>query len=147
MELIFIILIIVSIVSAANKNKQNTPGQPGSGRPVNPAGPQTPQPGTPVAGPPRGAAPQKPMAAQKTPMQEEYERFLKRQAARDAFSPEGKPSSEGECIEPNPNHCVVEHSEDAAYSQNETELDAIDKQELVKGILWSEILGKPKCMR
>ena len=157
MELIIIIFIIVSIVAAVNKNKtSNTPGQPGS-RPV----PPQPSPGNNPGNrqPYRTAPPQagrsgmpgravKPApGAAKTPMQEEYERFLKRQAAREALSPEGKPSTEGECIEPNPNHCAVEHQEDAAYRQTENEFIDVEKQELMKGILWSEILGKPKCMR
>ena len=160
MQLIFIIFIIVAIVAAVNKNKTpNNPRQPGS-RPVSPQqgpgnipgnGQPNVRPNPPQTGrPPRpntGAATQPAQGMAKTPMQEEYERFLKRQAAREALSPEGKPSTEGECIEPNPNPCAVVHHEDPAYSQEQNELIDMDKQELIKGILWSEILGKPKCMR
>lgn len=165
MELIIIIFIIVSIVAAVNKNKTpNNPGQPGN-RPVPPQQrpgnvqgnrqpnirPNTPQTARTPNMPPNtgafGRAAQPAPGMAKTPMQEEYERFLKRQAAREALSPEGKPSTEGECIEPNPGHCAVEHHEDAAYSQTQNERIDMDKQELIKGILWSEILGKPKCMR
>ena len=161
MELIVILFIIISIVAAVNKNKTpNSPGQPPNGRPTTPpngsyTGPQHPpytpnpanntQPQRPYMPPKNTAASPRPET--KTPMQEEYERFLKRQAARDAFSPEGKPSAEGECIEPNPNHCAVEHQQDTAYAQNQSDALNIEKQELIKGILWSEILGKPKCMR
>ena len=62
-------------------------------------------------------------------------------------SVEGTNSSEGKCIEPNANHCAVEHSEDSDYASEITdEAVAFSRDDIVKGIIMAEILSKPKCM-
>ncbi|MBE7092224.1 MAG: hypothetical protein E7365_03470 [Clostridiales bacterium] len=64
----------------------------------------------------------------------------------DFISSEGYGSQEGECIEPNANHCAVEHMEDTVYDteiKDETVVD-FNRENLVKGIVMAEILSKPK---
>lgn len=61
-------------------------------------------------------------------------------------STEGMESQEGKCIEPDANHCSVEHEEDSVYSSEITdEAHAkFNRESLVQGIVMAEILSKPK---
>lgn len=61
---------------------------------------------------------------------------------------EGTESSEGMCIEPNANHCAVEHFEDTVYASEigNTENEFTHK-DFVKGIIMAEILSKPKSLQ
>ncbi len=63
-------------------------------------------------------------------------------------SEEGRESNEGKCIEPNANHCAVEHFEDTVYA-SEIGSENIDftREDLVKGIIMAEIISKPKSMQ
>lgn len=62
-------------------------------------------------------------------------------------SAEGSESDEGKCIEPDPQHCAVEHIEETVYS-NEIGIEpSFSKDDFVKGIIMSEILSKPKSLR
>ncbi len=63
-------------------------------------------------------------------------------------STEGSESNEGKCIEPNANHCAVEHEADSIYLSEITDepASAFTRDDMVKGIIMAEILSKPKCM-
>lgn len=68
------------------------------------------------------------------------------ESTRTSFvSSEGFASQEGQCIEPNPNHCAVEHEEDSVYaSEIKDEAPVVfNRENLVQGIVMAEIL-KPK---
>jgi hypothetical protein len=76
------------------------------------------------------------------------EKLEKKPMARNRYvSTEGSASTEGECIEPNPNHCVTDHIDDAIYSAEINDegisLD-LDRESIVKGIIMAEIISKPK---
>ncbi len=61
------------------------------------------------------------------------------------YSSEGSKSTEGECIEPNPSHCVTEHVEDSVYATEISDEEVeFDRESLVKGIIMAEIITKPK---
>ena len=63
-------------------------------------------------------------------------------------SAEGSESNEGKCIEENPAHCVVEHSEDSIYATEiGNENNDFTREDFVKGIIMAEILSKPKSMQ
>lgn len=63
-------------------------------------------------------------------------------------SEEGRESNEGKCIEPNANHCAVEHFDDTVYaSEIGTENSDFTREDLVKGIIMAEIISKPKSMQ
>ena len=63
-------------------------------------------------------------------------------------SEEGSESNEGKCIEPNANHCSVEHFEDTVYA-NEIGSENIDftHEDFVKGIIMAELISKPKSLQ
>lgn len=72
--------------------------------------------------------------------------YTEGESARTSFaSSEGFASQEGQCIEPNPNHCAVEHEEDSVYaSEIKDEAPVVfNRENLVQGIIMAEIL-KPK---
>ena len=76
------------------------------------------------------------------------EKLERKPMTRNIFaSTEGSASTEGECIEPNPNHCVTKHVDDAIYSAEIKDegisLD-LDRESIVKGIIMAEIISKPK---
>lgn len=64
-------------------------------------------------------------------------------------SSEGSESSEGKCIEPNANHCAVEHTEDSVYASEigMEESNCFTHEDVVKGIIMAEILSKPKSLQ
>ena len=62
-------------------------------------------------------------------------------------SAEGSESDEGKCIEPDPQHCAVEHPEETIYSTEIGTEPVFSKDDFVKGIIMSEILSKPKSLR
>lgn len=62
-------------------------------------------------------------------------------------SEEGTESTEGKCIEPNPDHCAVEHFEDTVYTEEIGREITFDREDFVKGILMAEIISKPKSLR
>ncbi len=63
-------------------------------------------------------------------------------------SEEGRESNEGKCIEPNANHCAVEHFDDTVYaSEIGIENSDFTREDLVKGIIMAEIISKPKSMQ
>ncbi len=62
-------------------------------------------------------------------------------------SNEGTSSSEGTCIEEDPQHCAVKHEETDDIYVLSGENASFDRQDIVKGIIMSEILGKPKCFK
>ncbi len=63
-------------------------------------------------------------------------------------SMEGTESFEGKCIEPDANHCAVEHLEDSVYaSEIGMEENAFTHEDIVKGIIMAEILSKPKSLQ
>ena len=82
---------------------------------------------------------------------EQYEREMRTLFSQtdmgNYVSNEGTSSSEGTCIEENPQHCAVKHEEnDDIYVLN-GENTSFNRQDVVKGIIMSEILGKPKCFK
>ncbi len=63
-------------------------------------------------------------------------------------SSEGTESNEGKCIEPNPVHCAVEHFEDSVYeSEIGSQAPDTSREELIKAIIMSEIISKPKSLQ
>ena len=68
-----------------------------------------------------------------------------RPAERVWVSPEGTASDEGECVEENPQHCAVEHSEEPAYLLDS--VVTLPRGELARAVVISEILGKPVSLR
>lgn len=62
-------------------------------------------------------------------------------------APQQMSMNEGECIEEHPDHCAVEHQPDSVYASeiSENATVEIDREQLVNGIIMSEILSKPKC--
>ena len=63
-------------------------------------------------------------------------------------STEGSESNEGKCIEPDANHCVVEHPLDTVYAEEiGSENNNFAREDFVKGIIMAEILSKPKSMQ
>lgn len=67
--------------------------------------------------------------------------------AKNVFvSTEGTASQEGSCVEPDANHCAVEHIEDTVYQTEITDEAPvkINRESLVQGIIMAEILSKPK---
>ncbi len=89
---------------------------------------------------------------QRTTVQEQIDEVKKR-FEKDGFdmrfeSQEGTKSTEGECVEPNPNHCAVEHFEDTVYtSEIGKEESDFTREDFVKGIIMAEILSKPKSVQ
>ena len=61
-------------------------------------------------------------------------------------SAEGSESQEGKCIEPDANHCSVEHTADSVYASEITDEASpkFNRESLVQGIIMAEILSKPK---
>ncbi len=82
------------------------------------------------------------------PNAEGYEK-IKTQANAKYESFEGSESSEGKCIEPNPDHCAVEHEEETVYTNEigDEASCAFSKEDFVKGIIMSEIVSVPKSLR
>ena len=90
--------------------------------------------------------------AQRTTRSMEYskgemgKKLPKEKLVRPEFvSTEGMASQEGQCIEPNANHCAVEHFEDTVYDSEISDKVPVkfDREYLVQGIIMAEIL-KPK---
>lgn len=79
--------------------------------------------------------------------QEIGKKLPKEQLIRPEYvSAEGSVSQEGKCIEPDANHCAVEHFEDTVYANEITDEAPVkfDREHLVQGIIMAEILSKPK---
>ena len=66
---------------------------------------------------------------------------------KDVFvSYEGSESYEGKCIEPDANHCAVEHVEDEIFQTEiaDEKPARFNRENFVQGIIMAEILSKPK---
>lgn len=65
---------------------------------------------------------------------------------KDVFvSFEGSESYEGKCIEPDADHCAVEHVDDVFQTEISEETPVrFNREALIQGIIMSEILSKPK---
>ena len=78
------------------------------------------------------------------------EKLKKEPLNRGTFvSTEGTASTEGECIEENPDHCAVEHEDNAIYG-NEIGSEKrfnVSHKTLVNGVIMAEIISKPKCFK
>lgn len=61
-------------------------------------------------------------------------------------SMEGTESQEGKCIEPDANHCTVEHYEDSVYASEiaDEKTPKFNRENLIQGVIMAEILSKPK---
>ena len=139
LPLIVFLIVRAKMSQAEAQTPQTPPVRPQTPPERPPVRPQTPPERPPVR---PQTPPERPPVRSQAPAQRPI-----RQARPERVwvSPEGTASDEGECVEENPQHCAVEHSEEPAYA-----LDSaanLPREELARAVVVSEILGKPVSLR
>ncbi len=143
MEAVFVLLVIISVIvriAAASKKQQEQQAQKAA----------TPDP---KGAEDRRSSGERSYGGVNRPNANGYRQEKtvpeRKASTKGAFvSTEGSESNEGKCIEPDANHCAVEHDADSVYLTEITDepASAFTREDMVKGIIMAEILSKPKCM-